>query len=246
MVRLRRRHAVGVFASTAIALIVAAGTASAHVVEHAGDYTLEIGWQHEPTFVGETNGIQVTIHDGADKPVTDLGADDIKVVVSTGTEQSQPLTFEPAFDAEEGEGPLGEYDAAILPTAPGDYSFHITGSVHGTAVDVTVASGPDTFNSVEGTSDLQFPTKLPALGEIVTRLDRMDARIATPAATPAPAPAGPTAADATASHASQAADDAQAAADRALLVGGGLGLAGLLFGLLGLAIALRSMRTRTT
>jgi hypothetical protein len=212
---------------------LAAGSASAHVVEHAGPYTLEIGWQHEPTFVGEANGVQLIVHDRADKPVTDLKADDVKVVVSTAGQQTGELTFETGFDAEEMEGPLGEYDAAILPTAPGDYTFHITGAIHGQKVDITVSSGDETFDSVKGTADIEFPAKLPTVPEIVTRLDRIDARLAAP-------PSGPTQAAVDAAQASAA--DARSAADRALLVGGGLGALGLIVGLLGVGLTFRASR----
>ncbi len=207
--------------------------ASAHVVEHAGTYTLEIGWQHEPAFVGEANGVQLIVHDAADKPVTDLKADDVKVVVSTAGQQSGELTFEPGFDPEEMEGPLGEYDAAILPTAPGEYTFHLTGAIRGTKLDITVSSGDETFDMVKGTADIEFPTKLPTLPEIVTRLDRLDTRLVA-------AQSGPTQAAVDAAQASAA--DARVAADRALLLGGGLGAVGLVVGLLGVAMALRASR----
>ena len=210
---------------------LAAGSASAHVVEHAGPYTLEIGWQHEPTFVSEANGIQLIVHDGADKPVTDLTVDDVKVVVSTAGQQTGELTFEPGFDADEMEGPLGEYDAAILPTAPGEYTFHLTGAIHGQKLDITVTSGDETFDSVKGTADIEFPAKLPTVPEIVTRLARIDARLAVP-------PSGPMQAAVDAVQASAA--DARSAADRALLVGGGLGALGLVVGLLGVGLAFRA------
>ncbi len=221
--------------ATAGALVAfAPASVAAHVVEHAGPYTLEIGWQHEPTYVGEANGVQLIVHDAADKPVTDLKADDVKVVVSTAGQQSGELTFEPGFDPEEMEGPLGEYDAAILPTAPGDYTFHLTGAIHGSKLDVTVTSGDKTFDTVKGTADIEFPTKLPTLPEVVTRLDRIDARLAA-------AQSGPSQAAVDAAQASAA--DARAAADRALLVGGGFGAVGLLgVGLLGVAIGLRASR----
>ncbi len=219
----------------AIGALTALGPApaAAHVVEHAGPYNLEIGWQHEPTYVGEANGVQLIVHDAADKPVTDLKEEDVKVVVSTAGQQSGELTFQPGFDPQEMEGPLGEYDAAILPTAPGDYTFHITGAIHGTKLDITVASGDETFDAVKGTGDVQFPAKLPTLPEIVSRLDRIDGRLAAP-------PSGPT--QATVDAAQARAADARAAADRALLVGGGLGAAGLVAGLLGVAVALRAAR----
>jgi hypothetical protein len=234
-----RSRLVGSLAAVFVLALLSAGIAAAHAVEHAGPYTIEVGWQHEPTYVGEANGVQVIISQGEGKPITDLGADDLKVVVSTGDQQSGELTFEPGFDPEEMTGNLGEYDAAIVPTAPGDYTFHVTGSVHGQSVDITVTSGGDTFNTVVGTSDIEFPTKLPSVSEIVTRLDRLDSRIATAAQ----APTGPTQADVDAAAAS--ASDAKSAANTALLVGGGLGAIGIVVALGALAYAGRLRRRAT-
>jgi len=201
-------------------LVVAmlASVAAGHVVKEAGPYSLEIGWEHEPTYVGEANGVQVIIHDADDNPITDLATDDLKVVVSTGDQQSGELTFEPAFDLEEGEGPMGQYNAPIMPTAPGDYTFHLTGAIHGEPVDITVTSSDETFDTVRGTAEIQFPVKVPTLNEVATRLDRLDSRLAI-------------------------ADDAQAAANRALLVGAGLGLLGVIIGAAALMVARRAART---
>ncbi|HEY7526303.1 MAG TPA: hypothetical protein VIA82_05685, partial [Candidatus Limnocylindria bacterium] len=128
----------------------------------------------------------------------------------------------------------GEYDAAIVPTAPGDYTFHVTGKIHDRPIDVTVTSGDETFNVVEGTADIQFPAKLPTLTEIVTHLDQVDSRISDlQNASPSRA-----ALDA----ATSAAEDARKAADRALLIGGGIGLAGLIVGIVAAAMALRATR----
>jgi hypothetical protein len=218
--------------ATLLALL-AVGIVVAHTVKQVGPYTLEIGWQHEPTYVGEANGVQVIVTDADDQPITDLTEDDIKVVVSTGGQQSGELTFEPAFDLEEGDGPMGQYNAPIMPTAPGDYTFHITGAIHGEAVDVTVTSGDETFDTVRSTTDIQFPIKLPNVTEIVTRLDRIDARLTD---------SGPTQAAVDAAQAS--ADDAQQAAGRALLVGGGIGLVGLLVAAWALVAARGSTRGR--
>ena len=212
------RRALVATGALLLALVVA-GVASAHTVKQVGPYTLEIGWQQEPTYVGESNGVQVIVTDASNQPVTDLAADDIKLVVSTGGQQSGELTFEPAFDLAEGDGPMGQYNAAIMPTEPGDYTFHITGAIHGQAVDVTVTSGPETFDTVVGTSDLQFPTKLPSVTEIVTRLDRIDTRLTDVGSEQAAVGA-----------AQASANDAQRAADRALYIGGGIGLLGVLIG----------------
>jgi hypothetical protein len=217
MGNLRARGAISATFAVLVSLLVAS-VATAHVVKQAGPYTLEIGWQHEPTYVGEANGVQVIIHDADDQPITDLATDDLKVVVSTGDQQTGELTFEPGFDLAEGDGNPGEYNAPIMPTAPGDYTFHLTGAIHGEAVDISVTSSDETFDTVRGTSDIQFPVKLPAVPDLVTRLDRVDARLAS-------------------------AEGAQAAADRALLVGGGLGLLGVLVGAAALFLARRAARS---
>ncbi len=213
---LRARGAVSLLLAVSLGLLLAS-VAVAHVVKEAGPYTLEIGWQHEPTYVGEANGVQVIIHDADDNPITDLATDDLKVVVSTGDQQSGELSFEPAFDLAEGEGPMGQYNAPIMPTAPGDYTFHLTGAIHGEPVDITVTSSDETFDTVRGTAEIQFPVKVPTLNEVATRLDRLDTRLAS-------------------------ADDAQAAANRALVVGAGLGLLGVIIGAAALLVARRATR----
>ena len=224
MSSLRTRGAISATIAVLIGLLLA-GVAYAHVVKQAGPYTLEIGWQHEPTYVGEANGVQVIVHDADENPITDLGTDDLKVVVSTGDKQTGELTFDPGFDLEEGEGPLGEYNAPIMPTAPGDYTFHLTGAIHGEAIDITVTSSDETFDTVKGTADIQFPTKLPALPDLVTRLDRIDERLSNNV--------GPS---------QEAVDAAQQRADLALMVGGGLGFLGVLIGASSLIFGRRQTR----
>jgi len=224
------------FVAAVALVLVIGGVCSAHVVKQVGQLSFEVGWQQEPTYVGETNGVSVTVRDADDKGITDLGPNDLSVVVSTGGQQSQPIAFDPGFDLEENLGTPGEYDAPILPTAPGDYTFHITGSVHGQAVDLSLTSSDTTFDPVRGTADIEFPTKLPATGDLVTRLDRIDSRLAALGGTAAPTQAAVDAATAQAA-------DAKAAADRALLVGAGIGILGLLVGLFGLILASRASRT---
>ena len=145
------------------------------------------------------------------------------------------LTFAPGFDLEEGFGTPGEYNAAIVPTAPGDYTFHITGAIKTTKVDISVTSSEQTFDSVEGTSDIEFPTKLPTLAEIVTRLDRIDARVSTPSG-------GPAQADVDAAMATAA--DARQAADRALVAGLGIGALGVVAAAAALLLGVRATRRR--
>ena len=46
----------------------------------------------------------------------------------------------------------------IIPTQIGDYTWHIFGDIQGTPVDVSMASSPTTFGSVEPASDYAFPS----------------------------------------------------------------------------------------
>jgi hypothetical protein len=232
--RTRFRRAAGIVAGLLGLSLAAAPAALAHTEQHVGDFHVLIGWLNEPSLVGQPNAVQLTITDHDGKPVTDLGADDLKVVVSTAGQDSDALPVTPGFDLEEGFGTPGEYLAELIPTAPGDYTFHITGKIHGTAADVTVTSGPETFDPIEGTSDLEFPVKQPTLTEVGTRLDRIDGRIA---ALQSAAPG----ADAIAA-ANAAATAAQSAADRALLVGVLVGGLGLVIALVAVLLAVRASR----
>ena len=169
--------------------------------------------------------------------MTDLALEALSVVVSTAGQDSASLALAPAFDAEEGVGPLGEYDAPLVPTAPGEYTFHVTGSIHDTPVDLNVTSGDETFDPVESSSELEFPAKLPSLTEVATRLDRIDSRIeALQSADPG------SAALAAAQAATAAANTAAASADRALLVGAVLGGGGVLLAAAALWLAMRAGR----
>lgn len=229
------RFAMTLTAATAW-LVAAPAATLGHTVQHAGPYKLEVGWKLEPAYVAVPNAVSVTITDAAGKPVTDLGADDLKVIVSTANTPSPDLDFEPGFDPEELEGPLGEYDAAVMPTAPGDYSFHITGAIHGQKVDVDVTSGDATFDPVKESTNIEFPSKLPSVAEVATRLDRIDGRVQELQNQTGV----PTAADLQAVQA--AAADARRAADLALVVGIAVGGAGILVGALGWLAARRGSR----
>jgi len=223
-----------------VMLLIGPPAVAAHTVQRAGSYTLEIGWQHEPTYVGESNGVQIIVSRGPNKPITDLKADDLSVVVTTGGTDSDALTFEPGFDLEEGDGTPGEYNAAIMPTAPGDYSFHVTGSIHGQKVDIKVSSGDTTFDTVKGTSDIEFPVKLPTLTELTTKVDQIGRRVDQLGNSLAAFQSGSSGGDAARAEAA----DARSMANPALLVGGGLGIIGIVLGVIGIWLAARARRAR--
>ncbi|MGH2465640.1 MAG: hypothetical protein ACRDGI_09270 [Candidatus Limnocylindrales bacterium] len=239
-----RRVGIALVAATVVLLVVA-GVADAHIVKTFGKYTVALGWVHEPTYVGEQNAVQVVIKDASGKAVTDLNDGDLKVTVTAGGVSSTPLPLLNTFDPDTGLGVPGDYEAPLIPTAPGDYTFHLSGTIDGTAVDETATSSDSTFNSVVDATPIQFPNQLPALTDIVTRLDRIDARLAA-----SPAPSAAAAAPGSSAEpindavdaASSAAANAQNAANNALLLGGIVGAAGVIIGLAALAMAMRNRR----
>ena len=222
MHRSARAWAIAVLA---IGLASVATPVAAHIVKQVGPYTVALGWVHEPTYVGQLNGVQVVIKDAKGNPVSDLSADELKVVVSTAGQQSDPMSLAPTFDEDTGLGIPGDYEAPMIPTAPGDYTFHVTGTIHSTKIDETATSSDTTFDSVVDPSAVQFPSKLPAVGDLATRLERVDAR---------------------AQSQISAANDAKSSAQGALVVGVAVGGAGVLIGLVALAIAMMARRPRAT
>ena len=72
---------------------------------------------------------------------------------------------------------------------------------------------------------IQFPVALPAMGDVTTRLDRVDSRIET--------------AQTAAADAAAKVDDARSAASRSTLIGLGAGGMGILVGIVALVVAMR-------
>jgi hypothetical protein len=223
-------------AALILAMVISA-TASAHFVKQFGTYSVAMGWLHEPTYAGVENAVQVIVKDEAGQPVNDLAPGDLEVVVSTAGQQTAALPLQPSFDPDTGLGTPGEYTAPIIPTLVGDYTFHLSGSIHGQAVDETATSSDQTFNSVTAGTDVQFPVKLPALGDLSTLIQRVDGRV-TAADTAA------TQAQQAATNARQEASQASDNANRALLAGVLIGGLGVLLGLAGLIVGLRASRRR--
>ena len=208
--------------------LVAAPAASAHTHVHVGDYELSIGWANEPTYVGVPNGVEITVTDPDGQPVTDLGAGDITVIVSTADQATEALPLEPAFVVD-AFGTPGQYVADLLPTVPGDYTFQFAGSLHEETVDVTVTSGEDTFSPVQSSTEVEFPVKVPTLAEVAERLDRDNGRIED-------LQSGAGLADPANANETSALD----AAIRAVMVGALVGGAGLVVAVIALFVAWRA------
>jgi hypothetical protein len=134
-------------------------SASAHGVIQVGDYELVIGFHNEPAYQGEPNGLDLFVTNvQTNEPVNGL-EETLQVEIIYGASTKQ-LRLRPQF------GQDGAYTADVLPTAAGDYTWHIWGEIEGTPVDVSMTSSPDTFGSVEAKSEFAFPAPEPALQEV--------------------------------------------------------------------------------
>jgi hypothetical protein len=162
----------------ATACLLGAPAAFAHEQRLVGAYHFTVGWSHEPTYVGEENDVQLFVHDANGRPVDDLGSPPtLQVEVIFGNQTSSPLDLEPSFDPDTGLGTHGEFDAAIIPTAAGNYTFHFYGTVKGQPVDQRFTSGPATFNTVADPTGIEFPAKVPTVPDLAALTGRLSPRV---------------------------------------------------------------------
>lgn len=147
-----------------------AGNARAHGHREVGEHSWTIGWTDEPAFVGFKNAVQLLLaHHDSEEPVE--GAEkDLKVVVSIGGEDTEPLELRTVFDSP------GEYQADLIPTVPGDYTFRFSGTLEGEEIDESFTASKDDFSLVDGTSDVTFPKAAPSNAELAARIEAAEAK----------------------------------------------------------------------
>jgi hypothetical protein len=169
--------------TTVVALSVAIVTAPAvaafaHVETKVGPYTVAIGFGTEPAYVGYPNSVEVIVHEtSTDKGVSNA-ADTLKATVSYGSAQPMAVSLEPNFDPDLGGSP-GDYRGAFVPTEPGKYTIHVSGTIGSTPVDETFTSSPTTFDTVTAPETIEYPTQNPTITELNAKLDQESARLAT-------------------------------------------------------------------
>ena len=141
---------IGLSLLVAILLSLVVFPVAAHEPRTVGDYDVEFGWHVEPAYTTLLNAGELFVHkhDGGD-PVTGLD-DTLQIEVSYGG-KTKSLKFYAVEDDP------GHYMADIIPTQPGDYSFHITGKIGDADFDQTFTSADGKFNSVDPVTDIQFP-----------------------------------------------------------------------------------------
>jgi hypothetical protein len=205
--------------AASIVMIVVVGlapAASAHEERAHGDLEMVVGFGTEPAYAGQANSVQLILSHGGE-PVVDLG-DTVDVEVEFGDETTA-LELEPNF-AVGAFGEPGDYRAWFIPTRPGQYTFHFTGTIEDEEIDETFMSGPRTFGDVNDPAEIQFPEQDPTTGELADRIDREVPRLTT-------------AIDDVRAASTEASDDAAGART--------LGLVGVVVGALGVIAAVAAL-----
>jgi hypothetical protein len=138
-------------------------TASAH--EHRvvldGKYEFVVGFRTEPAVSGEVNSMDLRVSDlSQSTPAADGGeavgapVEGLETTLTADiifADQTRTLPLEPRF------GQPGAYNGWVIPVQPGDYSFHIYGTINGEEIDETFTPGPETFSSVQDRALFEFP-----------------------------------------------------------------------------------------
>lgn len=168
------RRTMTVLAAVTALTVVPAAPALAHVEETQGDLTIAVGFATEPAYAGQPNAIQLLVSRN-EQPVTDLAPGDLTAEIEFGG-QTTTVAADPEFEVGEWGTP-GDYRAPFIPTQPGSYTFHVTGSVDGTDVDFTTKSGPKTFSDVLDPAEAMFPpVEAPSNADLATKISAETAR----------------------------------------------------------------------
>jgi len=169
--RTLRSMLVAALAGLAVPLVVAA-PAAAHETREAGGLTMVVGFGTEPAFENEPNAASLSLSRGED-PVVEGVELDVEVVFG---DQSTTMELEPGFVVG-AFGEPGSYEADFIPTRPGTYTFHITGTVGDQEIDEEFTSSPDTFSDVNARSEVSFPAADPSTAELAERLEQESGRV---------------------------------------------------------------------
>jgi hypothetical protein len=207
-------------------VVLLASPAGAHERREAGEYHYVVGFGDEPAYAGEKNSVSVAVSDHHGQPVRD--ADGLEVTVLAGGRQTK-LKMEPYFG--DTWGTPGDYRAFFIPTAAGQYTFQLSGTIAGEKIKPQrFTSGPSTFSDVEDPAKVAFPVRSPTTAQLAERVDREVPRLSASLQ-------GALAAQQRATAAAERARDAAGQARLLAITGVLIGAAGLLVA--GLAIARR-------
>lgn len=147
---------------------------AAHDRKAAGPLTVVLGWASEPAYSGSLNAVIISLSDRGG-PLTKADGS-LSVEVTFGSERTT-LALEPVPSR------AHEFQAAIVPTRAGTYTFRVTGTINKQPIDVSSTCSDSTFHCVTDAAAIQFPVKDPTVGQLAERVDRALPRAADAGAT---------------------------------------------------------------
>jgi len=153
----KSQYLMGLLAAVAAAA-VSSISAQAHDEVESGGYVFEIGWLSEPPVVGERNGLELFVAPHDDPEAGVAGITTLQFSVEYG---SASRTYELAPAHEE----PGHYSASFIPAVEGQYTFRLTGTVEGRAVNVEIEP-----EEVVGIGELAFPPVADLNSQVSTAL----------------------------------------------------------------------------
>ena len=150
------RRAGAIVGAGLLALLVP-GAVLGHGSRTIGAFEITVGFIGEPVAAGQRSGLEVEVTAGA-APVDGLEATLLAEVFYGEARLDLPLAPR--------SGAPGWYESVFTPTAAGQYTFHLSGEIGGTAIDETFVSGRDGFEDVTDAVSGQFPDPLPPLVDL--------------------------------------------------------------------------------
>jgi hypothetical protein len=166
-----------VAALTGVFTALTAAPAAAHTTQNQGPYALTFGWMNEPCYTAAQNAVQLFVHSASPTGAPVPNIQGLQVVVSAGGVTSKPLALTWAYDPDTGLGNQAEYDAPLIPTIVGPYTFTITGTINGTKINVSATSSDSTFDSAHDPSAIEFPAQLPPAATLSASIDHLAASL---------------------------------------------------------------------
>ncbi len=174
-------------AAVALALVGVSGTALAHTRQKILDdeYELVVGWKSEPPFAGLKNGLDLCVNhyvpeSEAHEPETGHGHEDAPPTEPVaGLVDNLTVTYEivgKTFNPPDWRGQHGRdgcYTAEITPTAEGEYTVHVVGTIADHKVDVRVKP-----HAVEGVAATMFPLPLLSEEDTTSKIRALETKVA--------------------------------------------------------------------
>jgi hypothetical protein len=154
-----------------LALLALAIPALAHESREVDPYILVFGLRNEPVFDGVRSGPELFVYQNNGGERGDRVEGGEFVVHMTAGDVTESVDLRPAF------GDPGHYVADVIFTLPGDYSFHVQGTIEENEIDQTFNTADGSFGPVEPVGDIMFPEPAPGTMELLAIIADLTARI---------------------------------------------------------------------